>query len=100
MDIKINKQGSVLTVIPVGRIDTVTSKQFHEEVNSELNGITKLVLDFSQINYISSAGLRVLLILYKTMKKQGDMIIIHVNDDVMGIFEVTGFSGILNIKTE
>jgi len=99
MDIKKKKTNSVLTVYASGRIDTVTSKQFHSEIISDLDGITKLVLDFGKINYISSAGLRVLLILFKTMKKQGEMVIVNVNSDVMDIFEVTGFSSILNIET-
>ena len=81
-----------------GRLDTNTSPEMEKELNSALNGIGELVLDFAKLEYISSAGLRVLLSAQKTMNKQGTMKIINVNETIMEIFEVTGFSDILTIE--
>ncbi len=81
-----------------GRLDTNTSPEMEKELNSVLNGIGELVLDFAKLEYISSAGLRVLLSAQKTMNKQGTMKIINVNETIMEIFEVTGFSDILTIE--
>ena len=92
------KNGSSLAVSVEGRVDTVTSPEFESEVMSELDGVTELTLDFSKLNYISSAGLRVLLLLQKTMNKQGSMKITGVNETVNDIFEVTGFCDILTIE--
>ena len=98
MNIKKNKNASTLTVAVEGRVDTVTSAEFESEVKSELDGVSELVLDFSGLNYISSAGLRVLLSLQKTMNKQGSMKITGVNEIIRDIFEVTGFSEILTVE--
>lgn len=84
----------------VGRLDTVTSPDFDAELKDSMEGVTELVLDFEKLEYISSAGLRVLLAAQKTMAKQGSMKLINVNDDVMEIFEVTGFSDILTIESK
>lgn len=92
------KNGTTLNVAVEGRIDTATAPEFESEVKAELSGITELVLDFSKLNYISSAGLRVLLSLQKTMNKQGSMKLTGVNETVNDIFEVTGFSDILTIE--
>ncbi len=81
-----------------GRLDTITSPDFEKELKETLPDVTDLVLDFSDLEYISSAGLRVLLSAQKTMTKQGGMKLIHVNDTIMEIFEVTGFSDILTIE--
>ncbi|MBR3312170.1 MAG: STAS domain-containing protein [Solobacterium sp.] len=81
-----------------GRLDTNTSPEMEKELNSALNGIGELVLDFAKLEYISSAGLRVLLSAQKTMNKQGTMKITNVNETIMEIFEVTGFSDILTIE--
>ena len=81
-----------------GRLDTVTSPDFDAELKAGMEGIAELVLDFDELEYISSAGLRVLLAAQKTMAKQGSMKLINVNEDVMEIFEVTGFSDILTIE--
>lgn len=81
-----------------GRLDTNTSPEMEKELNNALNGIGELVLDFAKLEYISSAGLRVLLSAQKTMNKQGTMKIINVNETIMEIFEVTGFSDILTIE--
>lgn len=98
MTINKTKNGTTLNVAVEGRIDTATAPEFESEVKAELGGITELVLDFSKLNYISSAGLRVLLSLQKTMNKQGSMELTGVNETVNDIFEVTGFSEILTIK--
>ncbi|MDO5132893.1 MAG: STAS domain-containing protein [Eubacteriales bacterium] len=81
-----------------GRLDTVTAPDLEKELKDALNGITDLTLDFENLEYISSAGLRVLLSAQKTMTKQGSMKITHVSETIMEIFEVTGFSDILTIE--
>ncbi len=96
----INKitEGSVLTVALEGRLDTMTSTSLEEELTASLDGITDLVLDIDKLEYMSSAGLRVLLAAQKRMSKQGSMKVTHVNPIIMEIFEVTGFSDILTIE--
>ena len=86
-----------MTIALEGRLDTVTAPKFENELNGSLAGITKLILDFDKLEYISSAGLRVLLSAQKTMSGQGEMTVTGVNDTIAEIFEVTGFSDILNI---
>ena len=81
-----------------GRLDTVTSPELEHELGSVVEGATSLTLDFEKLEYISSAGLRVLLSTQKIMNRQGEMKLIHVNDAIMDIFEVTGFSEILTIE--
>ena len=81
-----------------GRLDTVTAPDLENELKASLDGVKELVLDFEKLEYISSAGLRVLLAAQKTMAKQGEMKLIHVNETIMEIFEVTGFSDILTIE--
>lgn len=98
MTINTNKNANALTVSVEGRVDTTTSKEFEERTKSELDGVSELTLDFSKLNYISSAGLRVLLSLQKIMNKQGSMKLIGVNETVKDIFDVTGFSDILTIE--
>ena len=83
---------------PEGRLDTVTSPEMEKTLKEVLPGITELVLDFGKLEYISSAGLRVLLSAQKTMNAQGKMKLINVNETVSEIFEVTGFSDILTIE--
>ena len=80
-----------------GRLDTVTAPDLEKELKATLGGLDELVLDFEKLEYISSAGLRVLLSAQKTMSKQGGMTLINVNDTIMEIFDVTGFSDILTI---
>ena len=89
---------SAMTIKVIGRLDSVTSPQLEEVTSKELEGITDLTFDFSELEYISSAGLRVILISQKTMNNQGSMKVIHVNDTVMEIFEVTGFVDVLTIE--
>ena len=81
-----------------GRLDTTTAPELEKELKESLPGLTELVLDFDKTEYISSAGLRVLLAAQKTMNQQGGMKLIHVNETIMEIFEVTGFSEILTIE--
>ena len=81
-----------------GRLDTVTAPELETELKASLNGITELVLDFEKLEYISSAGLRVLLAAQKSMNRQGRMKLVHVGAGIMEIFEVTGFSDILTIE--
>ena len=81
-----------------GRLDTATAPALEEELNASLAGVTSLVLDMTALEYISSAGLRVLLSAQKRMNAQGEMKIRSVNETVMEIFEVTGFSDILTIE--
>ena len=81
-----------------GRLDTVTAPDLEKELKSSLDGITELRFDFEKLTYISSAGLRVLLSAQKQMNSQGNMTLHHVNETIMEIFEVTGFSDILTIE--
>ena len=81
-----------------GRLDTVTSPSLEAELKSALDGVSELTLDFGKLEYVSSAGLRVLLAAQKEMNKKGVMKLTHVNETIMEIFEVTGFSDILTIE--
>ena len=81
-----------------GRLDTITAPQLEQALKDLLPGLTKLTLDFEKLEYVSSAGLRVLLSTQKVMNRQGSMELIHVNEVIMEIFEVTGFTDILTIR--
>ncbi len=81
-----------------GRLDTTTAPELEKELKASLDGVTALTLDLLKLEYISSAGLRVLLSAQKIMNRQGSMKLIHVNETIMEIFEVTGFSEILTIE--
>ena len=98
MEILKNKNGNALVIALEGRLDTTTAPQLEAELNSSLEDITDLTLDFENLKYISSAGLRILLAAQKTMNKQGSMKLQHVNSDIMEVFEITGFSDILTIE--
>lgn len=98
MTVDKNLEGSKLTLVLEGRLDTVTSPALEAELKQSLNDVTELVFDFSKLEYISSAGLRVLLASQKIMNKQGSMVIRQVNEEIMEVFEVTGFSDILSIE--
>ena len=80
-----------------GRLDTVTAPELEQELKSSLEGVSELTLDFAKLEYISSAGLRVLLAAQKEMNKRGGMRLLNVNETIMEIFEVTGFADILTI---
>lgn len=97
MTITKTQNGSALVVAVEGRLDTMTAPELEKALNEALDGVTALTLDFEKLVYISSAGLRVLLSAQKKMNKQGEMKLIHVNETIMEIFEVTGFSDILTI---
>ncbi len=98
--LNINKkvENGTLCIALEGRLDTTTSPVLEAELKNSLDGLKELVLDFEKLEYISSAGLRVLLSAQKTMNSQGSMKVTHVNENVMEIFEVTGFSDILTIE--
>ena len=89
---------SALTLALEGRLDTTTAPQLEAEVNDSIEGVTNLVMDFEKLEYISSAGLRVLLAAQKIMNKQGEMKLIHVCDDIKEVFDITGFADILTIE--
>ena len=98
MNISTTKENQKLTVILEGRLDYNTSPQLEGVLRDSLDGITDLTIDMDSVTYISSAGLRLLLSTQKTMKKQGVMRLINVRPEIMEIFEITGFSEILNIE--
>nr|MBQ5810984.1 STAS domain-containing protein [Clostridia bacterium] len=98
MTIEKNLNGTELTVTIAGRLDTTTAPQLEAELKQNMVGVEKLVLDFAELEYLSSAGLRVLLAAQKVMNKQGEMIIKNVNETINEIFEVTGFIDILTIE--
>jgi anti-sigma B factor antagonist len=98
MTINQTRDGGKLTVRLEGRLDTTTAPQLEGELRTALDGVTELEFDFSGLEYISSAGLRVLLFAQKTMNKQGNMVIRNASSDVKDIFEVTGFSDILTVE--
>jgi len=90
--------GTELTVTLSGRLDTTTAPSLEAEFKQNIGGVERLVLDFAALEYLSSAGLRVLLAAQKVMNRQGEMIVKNVNETIMEIFEVTGFSDILTIE--
>lgn len=98
--LNINKElnRTTLTVILEGRLDTTTAPNLEKELKDSLGDVTELIMDFEKLEYISSAGLRVLLSAQKTMSRQGEMKLIHVSETIMEIFEVTGFADILTIE--
>ena len=96
MKITKHSEGTALEIALEGRLDTNTAPELEKELKESLGGVTELTLDFAKLEYISSAGLRVLLSAHKTM--QGRMTVKNVNDIVNEVFEVTGFVDILNIE--
>ena len=98
MNISIEKENGVTVIIPEGRLDTTTAPELEKAINGEGEALTNLVLDFKGIDYISSAGLRVLLSAQKKMNIQGSMELVNVNESVMDILEMTGFAEILTIR--
>ena len=98
MTIEKNLNGSELIVKVVGRLDTTTAPELEAEVMGAISGVTKLVLNFEALEYLSSAGLRVLLQAQKIMNKQGEMVVRNINETISEIFEVTGFSDVLTIE--
>ena len=98
MEILKSKEAEALTLTLIGRLDTTTAPALEEIIGGELDGVKNLILDFKDLEYISSAGLRVLLSAQKIMNRQGTMVIKNVCDEIMEVFEITGFSDILTIE--
>ena len=98
MTIVKNANGTVLTLVLTGRLDTITSPDLEADLRASLPGVTELHLDFVGLEYLSSAGLRVLLGAQKVMNKQGSMVVHNVNETIMEVFEITGFADILTIE--
>lgn len=98
MEIKKTVNGDELLIALDGRLDTTTAPRLEEEIRSSIENVKKLAFDFEKLEYISSAGLRVLLATQKIMNKQGSMVIKNVNETVMDVFSVTGFVDILTIE--
>ena len=92
------REGGSLNIALEGRLDTTTAPQLEAEVKDSLTGVSELILDFTALEYISSAGLRVVLSAQKAMNKQGRMVVRGVNEYVMEVLEVTGFADILTIE--
>ena len=98
MNIEIQKNTEEITIKIIGRLDTTTAPDLDKTINEDIADTDNLVLDFKKLEYISSAGLRVLLSAQKKMQKLGKMKLINVCEDVMEVFEMTGFSDILTIR--
>ena len=98
MNIEKKLEGTTLTIALEGRLDTTTSPDLEETLAASLDGVAALVFDFAKLDYLSSAGLRVLLSAQKRMNKQGSMKLVHVNDAVKEVFEITGFADFLTVE--
>lgn len=98
MTIEKKLNGTDLTITLTGRLDTTTAPQLESELKASLDGVENLALDFAGLDYLSSAGLRVLLSAQKIMNKQGSMVVRNVNETISEIFDVTGFCDILTIE--
>ena len=91
-------EGTKLIYVLTGRLDTTTSPELENAIKTSIDGVTDLEFDFTDLEYISSAGLRVLLYTQKIMVKQGSMVVKNCNPEIIEIFEVTGFAEILTIE--
>lgn len=98
MEIVKKVDGNEVVIALVGRLDTTTAPQLEAELKTSLNDVTSLVFDFEKLEYISSAGLRVLLSAQKVMNKQGKMVIRNTNEEIKSVFDITGFNDILTIE--
>ena len=98
MEITMNRIDNELTVALDGRLDTLTSPELEEKLGPALQGVEKLIFDFEKLQYISSAGLRVLLSAMQIMEDQGTMVVRNVCEEVMDVFQITGFVEDLNIE--
>ena len=98
MDISSKQEGTMLEIALQGRLDTMTAPELEAELNKSLKNADSLVLDFGKLEYISSAGLRVLLSAHKAMSSKGGMKVTNVNEIVREVFDVTGFGDILTIE--
>lgn len=88
---------SELFIKPIGRIDVTSTPELEQEVNSEINDITYLTIDMSEVDYISSVGLRALLSFQKQLSSRGEMKIANIKPEVLEIFKMVGFDKVLNI---
>ncbi len=98
MTINKNLNGTQLTIALEGRLDTTTAPELEQTLKESLDNATELTMDLSKLDYISSAGLRVLLSAHKAMSKKGGMKVTNVNEIVKEVFDVTGFADILTIE--
>ena len=98
MEITVNKNGNELTIIPIGRIDTATAPELQTVVDENISGVTDLTFDLQKLKYLSSAGLRILMSTQKIMNKQGKMRLVHVNEDVMDVLDMTGLTDVFEIE--
>ncbi|MBR3644943.1 MAG: STAS domain-containing protein [Lachnospiraceae bacterium] len=98
MNIGINVNGTTKLITPEGRLDTTTSPELETVIRDNIDDASEIIFDFEKLEYISSAGLRVLLATQKKMSKQGSMVVKNVNETILDIFEMTGFSDILTIE--
>lgn len=98
LNIEKKTEGKSLVMKLVGRLDTTTAPEVEKEVKEGIEGIENLTFDIASLEYISSAGLRVLLSAQKIMNKQGNMVVKNASDEVKEIFEVTGFADILTLE--
>lgn len=98
MEIKKSVNAENLTISIIGRLDAVTAPQLEKELNTSLDNVKVLVFDFEKLEYIASAGLRVLLVAQKRMNKQGNMTIKNVSEEVKEVLEMTGFINFLQIE--
>ena len=98
MTIDKTKADGKLNIAVGGRLDTTTAPELDAVIKAEIDGVSHLIIDMASLDYISSAGLRVLLSAQKVMNKQGDMVVRNANDNIKEIFEVTGFVDILTLE--
>lgn len=98
MDIIKTYENDVLKVNLVGRLDTASGPELESNLKDELDDVTELILDFEKLDYVSSAGLRVLLVLQKKMNKQGNMVIRNASESIIEVFDITGFIDILTVE--
>ena len=99
MNIEFIKNGTTLTVKPEGRLDTATSPELEKRMAPEMEGMTEIIIDLERVEYISSGGLRVLLAAEQEMEdRDGQMKVIHVNEHIMEILDITGFLDIITVE--
>ena len=98
MIIEQKRDGNALTIAPEGYLDTTTAPELRAVLETTLHGVTELTFDFEKLEYISSSGLRLLLFAQKAMNEQGTMKVIHANNIILEIFEVTGFADVLTLE--
>lgn len=98
MNVSTNLEGTVLTVAVEGKLGTTSAPELEKAVKNNINGVTQLIFDFEKLDYMASAGLRVLLASAKVMRKQGTMKIINVTEPVMDVFTFTGMADFMDIE--